>query len=558
MQMIPMPFAPSTSLCAIVAHRHLAHGDRRARRADHVVVHDVDHRRVGRRSPRARRTIVQPSTMLIGVRSSRRCRCPVVAARGGDDRAVADHHAAVARGCRRASRRSTRTWSSIDVVGVLDVDAVLAADDGDVAQRHVVGPDDDAAADDARPTSVWACGSRAGPGRRRAGERSAGDGAGGAEAADEQARRSRRDDDADAAELAAGLAVLEPQAGRARGRAAARPAQPSDEEAERRPERRRHLERMPCRRARARARRAAPRATPAGIEQRGGRRPVERDADREHQRRRARSPTSGAARARASSAGASTASRDSMRPLSVYDIPGARKARAAYFGTGDRVGGGERPLAGDAGERERARLVGQRGDGRVGGEHDPALVGLERRERRPGPKATCPAASRAGTRSHRSPARPRSTVSETRNGTRPGPLERLVPLAAGRVGRLRRSRSSAARSSGAGAWNPARPRFEKSGRGALSGRRAARGGGRRPPRAGSERVQPFRRGRHAGADDRHPSRVLVRLVRVHTASRSRRTREPGMPVARARARKGPSPSSSKPPFDRAALCATRR
>ena len=95
-------------------------------------------------------------------------------------------------------------------------------------------------------------------------------------------------------------------------------------------------------------------------------------------------------------------------------------------------------------------------------------------------------------------------------------------------------------------------------------RRAQRPAQRRPPpdrdhlRAGAERVQPLRRGRHAGADDRDARRVLVRLVRVHGVrmlARPRETRD--APSRRARARTGPSPSSSKPPST-ARIRSTRR
>ena len=78
---------------------------------------------------------------------------------------------------------------------------------------------------------------------------------------------------------------------------------------------------------------------------------------------------------------------------------------------------------------------------------------------------------------------------------------------AGRTARRTRRRSSA-RSAGGVAWKPASPRFVKSGRGDVQ----------RPPRrlapadrddlgARRERVQPLRRGGHAGADDGDARRV---------------------------------------------------
>ena len=89
----------------------------------------------------------------------------------------------------------------------------------------------------------------------------------------------------------------------------------------------------------------------------------------------------------------------------VADVPGA----------GERVGCGERPLRGRAGERERPRLVGQRRHRRVGIEHDPVVGRLElvlvdeRGEQRIG------ARSRAGSPSRRSPARLPFTDGSTRN-----------------------------------------------------------------------------------------------------------------------------------------------
>ena len=98
----------------------------------------------------------------------------------------------------------------------------------------------------------------------------------------------------------------------------------------------------------------------------------------------------------------------------------------------------------------------------------------------------------------------------------PAALERLVPLAAGGYEGASSRPSSAARSPGSVAWNAARPRREKSGRGTFSGRRARLA----PPhrgdaRARRERVPPLGRRRHPGADDDDVVGVVVRLVGVH-------------------------------------------
>ena len=145
----PDPVRAEHVVVADRAHRHLAHRDPAQRGLADAVVLDVDHRHV-RDDPLAHaddRAALDHAHLLVhrerdvdalhpwagrardGAAVDHDARAPHVDAveLGADDVHVLEH----------------------DVVRVLDVDAVLAAVHGDVTQRDVVGPDDDAAVDDA-------------------------------------------------------------------------------------------------------------------------------------------------------------------------------------------------------------------------------------------------------------------------------------------------------------------------------------------------------------------------------------------------------------------------
>ena len=170
---------------------------------------------------------VQPLTSLIGRSAANEMSIPCaarVAARV--DRAVADRDVAVTHVDAVELRARDGDAVEHDVAHVLDVDAVLAADDAHVADRHAARADDDAAAHDGagladqrlarvdheRP-GVHAAAEM--DGRRLNGVRGAG---GAREEGDDDGRRGGPG----AAELAAVLGVGEPQ--RAAARRARAPA----------------------------------------------------------------------------------------------------------------------------------------------------------------------------------------------------------------------------------------------------------------------------------------------------------------------------------------------
>ena len=95
-------------------------------------------------------TIVQRSTMLISLSIENEMSMPCTHGPAGLE-TVQPSIITLARRTwmPSSSEPTTCTFSSIDVVRVLDVDAVLASVHGDVAQRDVVGANDDAAVDDA-------------------------------------------------------------------------------------------------------------------------------------------------------------------------------------------------------------------------------------------------------------------------------------------------------------------------------------------------------------------------------------------------------------------------
>src|SRR5581483_6990026 len=111
-----------------------------------------------------------------------------------------------------------------------------------------------------------------------------------------------------------------------------------------------------------------------------------------------------------------------------------------------------------------------------------------------------------------------------------------------------RSRSTPARRTGAVRWNPARPRFEKNGRGALSGRRS--GGRRRIDVTSAPAASAFR---HSVAAAIPAPTTTIRApyscgsyawtASGYSAGRAR----PGWPVAIRTCGTASSPSSSKPP-----------
>ena len=196
--------------------------------------------------------------------------------------------------------------------------------------------------------------------------------------------------------------------------------------------------------------------------------------------------------------------------------------------TRDRVGRGERPLRGDAGERERSTVVGERRERRVGLKHDPAVVHLEAARLHESRKASSRHPLRKPVAQITCSAHPRVALeSDTRNRDSCSAAQdhRLVHAGPGGYDGVESSRSVAARASCVEAWNAARPRSED-GRGTLSGRRS---GSRRQPddlAAGRERIQPLRCGRHAADPGADPRRVLVGLVRVHRVVHPVGTREP--------------------------------
>src|SRR5581483_9456437 len=93
--------------------------------------------------------------------------------------------------------------------------------------------------------------------------------------------------------------------------------------------------------------------------------------------RRARSPTSDGCRARRAAPAAPTGASTGCG-RSACTTYAAEKRAGGVLRARNRVGGGEGPLTGDAGERERSHVVGEVGNRRVGVEHDPAVVGRER------------------------------------------------------------------------------------------------------------------------------------------------------------------------------------
>ncbi len=219
-----------------------------------------------------------------------------------------------------------------DVARLVDLDAVLASDDGDVADRHVARADDDAAADDGagRADERLALVDHERPAMDSRGEvhdgrlhrvRRAG-GAG------RERRRRRRPSTAPARPSSPpSCAYVSRASGRTACPSSCAASQPAANSATAGHERRVDAERArgAHRRGRARARRAEARASPAGSPARGGTR---------GRRARGRSPVINAAicdaattrapppQARRASASVNStgASRDSIRPLSVYDI----------------------------------------------------------------------------------------------------------------------------------------------------------------------------------------------------------------------------------------------
>ena len=203
-----------------------------------------------------------------------------------------------------------------------------------------------------------------------------------------------------------------------------------------------------------------------------------------------------------------------------HDLDPAQEAVGDVARAGERVGGRKRPLRGDAGERERARLVGERGHACASGRARSSRPRSRARARRRGARAAGRAGSRAGTRSRRSPAR----VPFTRALDAEAPFRGGASRAARPTARPAGRRARAAR----GGARRARPRRAGGSRRGRAGRstRAARSAAAGAARAAAPR-RPRRRPRARSAT-RSPrpgpapttvtvARVLVRLVGVHGA-----------------------------------------
>ena len=280
---------------------------------------------------------------------------------------------------------------------------------------------------------------------------------------------------------------------------------------------------------------------------------VEHEADPEHQRRRARPATSvcSAERDDEHRQAQRGASRDSRRPLSVYDIRARAGSAGGVLRARERVGGRERPLAR---RRRRARACASSsvsaGTVESGASTiQPSCV-----------SSSCSSTSRRAAGRAAKPAPEAGRADDLLGSRSPGARRGTVPRArAARAARPTRGPAGtterAARAAGRALLvrervEAASPRCEKSGRGTLSGRRT---GSRRrtettsrPPRARSATRSPP----PCPAPTTSTSRVLVRLVGVHGARVGRSSSghaRPGWPVATRTCRNGPSPSSSKPP-----------
>ena len=378
---------------------------------------------------------------------------------------------------------------------------------------------------------------------------------------EERHRRRRRETEAGAAELAAVLRPGQVQQRQHRVREQLREQPGAGEEEERRPKRRAQVEQpggghrqpeleQPERHCRpARAGRAA-----------GGGRRATSSASPIRSIRPASSSGHHLCRIGASTAatrtGSERADEPRLDPASQrvgHDHHPAAEAACGDLHPDQRVGRGIRPLAGHAGERERARRVGQR---RTRSSR-PRARSSGPRSRARAPRRAAPAAdrggSRRGSRWRRSPARRRRPPARRGSGPR---------------ARLPRSGASQARPGGYdGSPKPRRSSARRAARrGVEAGEAALReerpGDVERPPRrlaapdrddlgARRERVQPLGRRRHAGADDRDARGVLVRLVGVDDARVARELVRhapgPDDPWRRARAgrRRGRRPRSRR-------------
>src|SRR5439155_17097530 len=141
------------------------------------------------------------------------------------------------------------------------------------------------------------------------------------------------------------------------------------------------------RRRRARPRPAAARTSRAGTGVRGGRGSCRARGRPRASARRARSPTNGALRPRRPAPAAPRRGGTRGVPSACTTYPPQKRARGVLR-AGDRVARRERPLAGDARDRQRARRVAERCDRRVWIEDEPppprrqALLLDETREQR--------------------------------------------------------------------------------------------------------------------------------------------------------------------------------
>ena len=221
-----------------------------------------------------------------------------------------------------------------------------------------------------------------------------------------------------------------------------------------------------------------------------------------------------------------------MRPLSVYDIRGGgRRGRRTSRPRSCRRRGTPTAPATPASESVRVSSV-SAGTVESGVEHDPAVVRLELVRRRRAARAAGRRAKPRGSRSRRSPARRRSaTELDAEAALALGLRERLVPRGARRDRTAPTARGASPRAARRRArGTPARPRFEKNGRGTLSGRRS--GSRRRTETTSAPAASAFSHSVAAampGADDRDPRRVLVRLVGVHGARVVGGRARPGWP-----------------------------
>ena len=335
----------------------------------------------------------------------------------------------------------------LDAVGVLHIDPVLAAADGHVADGDVVGRDHDPAADDRpglarhRLRVVEDERPLVDPGREVDGRRL--DGPRRPDDREQRDRRGGRERRAGAAELAAVLGPGESQQRQAGVRQHLEHEPRAGEEAERGVERRVHLQQPRRGHRQAQLEQAERERRPAGLvgQQAVVDRHVEREPDPEHQPGELERPPLVQDRREHRGDEERQHRRGEPRLDPASQRVGhrsilCRKPRAAIFiPTSVSAAGNAHWPGTPASESVRVESV-SAGHGRVVGEHDPALLGLEAvLGDEPGEERVvlepAPEARRAD---HLLGAVQLGLDAEAALAR--GLLERLVPAAAGRIGRL--------------------------------------------------------------------------------------------------------------------------